>query len=111
MLLTQATGTNDVTGIVELKDDSYGLPNRCTSGTYMFALTSLLQDYIVPVYKKYVGVIQDGKLMDGNYWIADGDEQVFTLTIPEGWSIIVVQTLDYAGNTFTKKYLMKATAE
>jgi hypothetical protein len=77
----------------------------------MFALTSLLQDYAVPVYKKYIGVVQDGKLMDGNYKIADGDEQVFTVKIPEGESTIVIQTLDYAGNTFTKKYLIKADAE
>ena len=111
MLLTQATDTKGVTGIVELKDASYGIPNRCTAGTYMFALTSLLQDYAVPVYKKYIGVVQDGKLMDGNYKIADGDEQVFTVKIPEGESTIVIQTLDYAGNTFTKKYLIKADAE
>ena len=111
MLVTEATNASGVTGIVELKDASYGLPNRCTAGTYLFGLTSLLQDYMVPVYKKYIGVVQDGKLIDGNYKIADGDKQVFALTIPEGESIIVVQTLDYAGNTFTKKYLMKATAE
>ena len=111
MLLTQATDTKGVTGIVELKDASYGIPNRCTAGTYVFALTSLLQDRIVPVYKKYIGVVQDGKLMDGNYEIADGDQQIFALEIPEGESTIVIQTLDYAGNTFTKKYLIKADAE
>jgi len=111
MLLTQATNTKGVTGIVELKDASYGIPNRCTAGTYAFALTSLLQDRIVPVYKKYIGVVQDGKLMDGNYEIADGDQQMFALTIPEGESTIVIQTLDYAGNTITKKYLIKADAE
>ena len=111
MLLTEATNASGVTGIVELKDASYGIPNRCVEGDYLFALTSLLQDYMVPVYKKYIGVVKDGKLMDGNYEIADGDKQVFTLTIPEGESTIVIQTLDYAGNTFTKKYLIKADAK
>ena len=111
MLLTEATNASGVTGIVELKDASYGIPNRCVAGDYLFALTSLLQDYIVPVYKKYIGVVKDGKLMDGNYTIADGDQQMFALTIPEGESTIVIQTLDYAGNTFTKKYLIKADAK
>ena len=108
LVVTEATGDNGVTGPVILKDDSYGLPNKCEAGTCLFALTSLLKDYIVPVYKKYIGVVQDGKLIDGDYEIADGDKQVFELTIPEGESTIVIQTLDYAGNTITKRFLIKA---
>jgi len=108
ILVTEATGDNGVTGPVILKDDSYGLPNKCEAGPCLFALTSLLKDYIVPVYKKYIGVVQDGKLIDGDYEIADGDQQVFALTIPEGESTIVIQTLDYAGNTITKRFLIKA---
>ena len=99
-------------GIVNLADTSFGLPNKLNgTGILPLALTSLTKDYIVPVYKKYIGVVQDGKLIDGNYTIADGDQQVFFVDIPEGKSTIVIQTLDYSGNVITKKFDIEAKAE
>ena len=95
-----------------MADTSFGLPNKLDgTGILPLALTSLTKDYIVPVYKKYIGVVQDGKLIDGNYTIADGDQQVFFVDIPEGKSTIVIQTLDYSGNVITKKFDIEAKAE
>ena len=75
---------------------------RFAAGKYTFIMTSLTEEYIVPVYRKYIALIYGGKVKQ--YYSLPGNEKIVQLDIPNEACEIVYQTSDYYGNVVTKRY-------
>ena len=75
---------------------------RFAAGKYTFIMTSLTEEYIVPVYRKYIALIYGGKVKQ--YYSLPGNEKIVQLEIPNEACEIVYQTSDYYGNVVTKRY-------
>ena len=73
-----------------------------TNAEATLVLTSLTQEVLVPAYKKYVAVVQNGKVQDAQ--LLDGNAKVADVKIPAGNSEIVYSVVDYSGYTVTKRY-------
>jgi len=73
-----------------------------SAGKYTFIMTSLTEEYIVPVYRKYIALIYGGKVKQ--YYSLPGNEKIAQLDIPNEACEIVYQTSDYYGNVVTKRY-------
>jgi hypothetical protein len=72
------------------------------AGKYTFIMTSLTEEYIVPVYRKYIALIYGGKVKE--YHSFAGDQKIVQMEIPNEACEIVYQTCDYYGNVVTKRY-------
>ena len=72
------------------------------AGKYTFIMTSMTEEYIVPVYRKYIAVIYGGKVKECHTF--PGNEKIVQLDIPNEACEIVYQTCDYYGNVVTKRY-------
>ena len=72
------------------------------AGKYTFIMTSLTEEYIVPVYRKYIALIYGGKVKQ--YYSLPGNEKIAQLDIPNEACEIVYQTSDFYGNVVTKRY-------
>jgi hypothetical protein len=72
------------------------------AGKYTFIMTSMTEEYIVPVYRKYIALIYGGKVKQ--YYSLAGNEKIVQLDIPNEACEIVYQTSDYYGNVVTKRY-------
>lgn len=72
------------------------------AGKYTFIMTSMTEEYIVPVYRKYIALIYGGKVKQ--YYSLPGNEKIVQLDIPNEACEIVYQTSDYYGNVVTKRY-------
>jgi hypothetical protein len=72
------------------------------AGEYTFIMTSMTEEYIVPVYRKYLALVLGGKVYQ--YHSLPGNEKIARLTIPNEPCEIVYQTCDYYGNVVTKRY-------
>jgi hypothetical protein len=90
-------------GMVKLNE----VNNNIAGDDLDLVFTSLTGEYIIPVFQKYIAVIQDGKIVYAKR--ATGDTQAFNVPIPEGKSEIVVQALDYTGYAITKRYPINRT--
>ena len=75
---------------------------RMKAGKYTFIMTSLTEEYIVPVYRKYIALIYGGKVKQ--YYSVGGDVKIAQFEIPNEPCEIVYQTSDYYGNVVTKRY-------
>ena len=75
---------------------------RMNAGKYTFIMTSMTEEYIVPVYRKYIALIYGGKVKQ--YYSLPGNEKIAQLEIPNEACEIVYQTCDYYGNVVTKRY-------
>ena len=75
---------------------------RFAAGKYTFIMTSLTEEYIVPVYRKYIALIYGGKVKQ--YYSLPGNEKIVQLDIPNEACEIVYQTSDFYGNVVTKRY-------
>jgi hypothetical protein len=90
-------------GMVKLNE----VNNNIAGDDLDLVFTSLTGEYIIPVFQKYIAVIQDGKIVYAKR--ETGDTQLFNVPIPEGKSEIVVQALDYTGYAITKRYPINRT--
>ena len=72
------------------------------AGKYTFIMTSMTEEYIVPVYRKYIALIYGGKVKQ--YYSLPGNEKIAQLEIPNEACEIVYQTSDFYGNVVTKRY-------
>ena len=75
---------------------------RMAAGKYTFIMTSMTEEYIVPVYRKYIALIYGGKVKQ--YYSLPGNEKIAQFDIPNEACEIVYQTSDYYGNVVTKRY-------
>ena len=75
---------------------------RMNAGKYTFIMTSMTEEYIVPVYRKYIALIYGGKVKQ--YYSLPGNEKIAQFDIPNEACEIVYQTSDYYGNVVTKRY-------
>ena len=75
---------------------------RMNAGKYTFIMTSMTEEYIVPVYRKYIALIYGGKVKQ--YYSLPGNEKIAQFDIPNEACEIVYQTCDYYGNVVTKRY-------
>ena len=90
-------------GMIKLNE----VNNNIAGDDLDLVFTSLTGEYIIPVFQKYIAVIQDGEIVYAER--ATGDTQAFNVPIPEGKSEIVVQALDYTGYAITKRYPINRT--
>jgi len=67
-----------------------------------FIMTSLTEEYIVPVYMKYVALLVGGKVQQS--YLLPGSEKIISLTVPNEPCEIVYQAADFYGNVVTKRY-------
>ena len=75
---------------------------KFNAGKYTFIMTSLTEEYIVPVYRKYIALIYGGKVKFAQSFA--GNEKIVQIEIPNEACEIVYQTCDYYGNVVTKRY-------
>jgi hypothetical protein len=75
---------------------------RMKAGKYTFIMTSMTEEYIVPVYRKYIALIYGGKVKQ--YYSLPGNEKIAQFDIPNEACEIVYQTSDFYGNVVTKRY-------
>ena len=75
---------------------------RMAAGKYTFIMTSMTEEYIVPVYRKYIALIYGGKVKQ--YYSLAGNEKIAQFDIPNEACEIVYQTSDFYGNVVTKRY-------
>jgi hypothetical protein len=75
---------------------------RMAAGKYTFIMTSMTEEYIVPVYRKYIALIYGGKVKQ--YYSLPGNEKIAQFDIPNEACEIVYQTSDFYGNVVTKRY-------
>ena len=75
---------------------------RLAAGKYTFIMTSMTEEYIVPVYRKYIALIYGGKVKQ--YYSLPGNEKIAQFDIPNEACEIVYQTSDFYGNVVTKRY-------
>ena len=75
---------------------------RLAAGKYTFIMTSMTEEYIVPVYRKYIALIYGGKVKQ--YYSLAGNEKIAQFDIPNEACEIVYQTSDFYGNVVTKRY-------
>ena len=75
---------------------------KFNAGKYTFIMTSLTEEYIVPVYRKYIALIYGGKVKFAQSFA--GDQKIVQIEIPNEACEIVYQTCDYYGNVVTKRY-------
>ena len=99
---------NAVTPIV-LWDNNEGIERlvpwtqfKNTDGEVSLILTSATNEYLVPAYKKYVVVSQDGKALSAQ--LLDGSEKVLNVKLPMGRCDIVYSVIDFNGYVVTKRY-------
>ena len=75
---------------------------KFAAGKYTFIMTSLTEEYIVPVYRKYIALIYGGKVKFAQSFA--GDQKIVQIEVPNEACEIVYQTCDYYGNVVTKRY-------
>jgi hypothetical protein len=75
---------------------------KFNAGKYTFIMTSLTEEYIVPVYRKYIALIYGGKVKFAQSFA--GNQKIVQIEIPNEACEIVYQTCDYYGNVVTKRY-------
>ena len=80
-----------------------------TEGQMTLYLTSATEEYLVPAFKKYIAVLQGGKIVSAN--LIDGSEKVISVELPMGESEIIYSTIDFRGYTVTKKYPVNRVEE
>ena len=75
---------------------------KMSAGKYTFIMTSLTEEYIVPVYRKYIALIYGGKVKFAQSFA--GNQKIVQIEVPNEACEIVYQTCDYYGNVVTKRY-------
>lgn len=75
---------------------------KMAAGKYTFIMTSLTEEYIVPVYRKYIALIYGGKVKFAQSFA--GNQKIVQIEVPNEACEIVYQTCDYYGNVVTKRY-------
>ena len=75
---------------------------KFNAGKYTFIMTSLTEEYIVPVYRKYIALIYGGKVKFAQSF--PGNQKIVQIEVPNEACEIVYQTCDYYGNVVTKRY-------
>jgi hypothetical protein len=75
---------------------------KFAAGKYNFIMTSMTEEYIVPVYRKYIALIYGGKVKFAQSFA--GNQKIVQIEIPNEACEIVYQTCDYYGNVVTKRY-------
>ena len=75
---------------------------KFSAGKYTFIMTSLTEEYIVPVYRKYIALIYGGKVKFAQSF--PGNQKIVQIEVPNEACEIVYQTCDYYGNVVTKRY-------
>ena len=73
-----------------------------SAGKYTFIMTSLTEEFIVPVYRKYIALIYGGKVKFAQSFA--GNQKIVQIELPNEACEIVYQTCDYYGNVVTKRY-------
>ena len=94
--------------------DNDGAVNRIVSGATMKAgdnkviMTTVTNELLAPVYKKYIAVVAGGKVT--GKVLTNGDENFKneTITLAKGQNTIVYAAVDFYGNQIVKRYTVTA---
>jgi len=108
--LLSTLGPNPYYSAVEptlLFESNYGIERlfpmmTLQAGDYNFIMTSMTEEYIVPMYMKYVAVLYGGKVMESHLF--NGSEKIVQLHIPNHECEVIYQASDFYGNVVTKRY-------
>ncbi|MBE6267226.1 MAG: hypothetical protein E7102_12310 [Prevotella ruminicola] len=75
------------------------------AGEYKVLPTTVTNEFIAPLYKKYVAVLKDGKIVKAwNLTRGDADANGFTYDFAQGNYTVVYAGLDFFGNQIAKRY-------
>ena len=75
------------------------------AGEYKVLPTTVTNEFIAPLYKKYVAVLKDGKIVKAwNLTRGDADANGFTYDFAKGDYTVVYAGLDFFGNQIAKRY-------
>ena len=75
------------------------------AGEYKVLPTTVTNEFIAPLYKKYVAVLQDGKIVKAwNLTRGDAEANGFTYDFAQGDYTVVYAGLDFFGNQIAKRY-------
>ena len=75
------------------------------AGQYKVLPTSMTNELIAPMYKKYVAVLKDGKVVKAwNLTRGDAEANGFFYTFEKGNYTVVYAGLDFFGNQIAKRY-------
>ena len=75
------------------------------AGQYKVLPTSMTNELIAPMYKKYVAVLKDGKIVKAwNLTRGDAEANGFFYTFEKGNYTVVYAGLDFFGNQIAKRY-------
>ena len=75
------------------------------AGEYKVLPTTVTNEFIAPLYKKYVAVLKDGKIVKAwNLTRGDEDANGFTYDFAKGDYTVVYAGLDFFGNQIAKRY-------
>ena len=75
------------------------------AGKYRLVPTTITAETIVPLYKKYVAVLQDGKIVKAwNLTRGDAEANGFSYEFAKGNYTVVYAGLDFFGNQIAKRY-------
>ena len=75
------------------------------AGEYKVLPTTVTNEFIAPLYKKYVAVLQDGKIVKAwNLTRGDAEANGFTYDFAQGNYTVVYAGLDFFGNQIAKRY-------
>lgn len=75
------------------------------AGTYRVLPTSMTNEFIAPMYKKYVAILKDGEIVKAwNLTRGDAEANGFTYDFAKGEYTVVYAGLDFFGNQIAKRY-------
>lgn len=75
------------------------------AGEYKVLPTTVTNEFIAPLYKKYVAVLKDGKIVKAwNLTRGDAEANGFTYDFAQGNYTVVYAGLDFFGNQIAKRY-------
>ena len=75
------------------------------AGEYKVLPTTVTNEFIAPLYKKYVAVLKDGKIVKAwNLTRGDAEANGFTYDFAQGDYTVVYAGLDFFGNQIAKRY-------
>jgi hypothetical protein len=75
------------------------------AGQYKVLPTTMTNEFIAPLYKKYVAILKDGQIVKAwNLTRGDADANGFTYDFAQGNYTVVYAGLDFFGNQIAKRY-------
>lgn len=94
--------------LVNAKDGIHRVTGTYEAGTYTFLPTTMNYELLAPAYKKYVALVKNGKVVEGqSYLTTNGGENFKSVKLnltEKGDYTIVYSAIDFNGNQISKKY-------